>query len=152
VVETGVSRGTSAIGILTALLENEYGLLHSIDLPGARYRLDSGSTWRDLSNESGPGWLIPEQLKPHWKLHLGSSKSILPELLGAIGPVQLFYHDSEHTKVNMDFELQTTFDHLSPGSYVLVDNANWSDSFTRFCSTNALRSVELFPFLGVTRV
>ena len=93
VIETGVASGFSSSHILKALAENNKGHLHSIDL---HYR--DGVT---VPKGKPLGWVIPEQLKTRWTLHLGESKKVFPKLLQRIGTVDLFLHDSRHSYVNM---------------------------------------------------
>ena len=151
VVETGVASGTSAVGILSALERNSSGVLHSVDLPSAEYVTDSGVRWRDTGRPSGPGWIIPANLRSRWVLHLGSSWEMLPELLDKVGMIDLFYHDSEHTRATMDFEFNLALNHMSPLGGIAADNSNWSTSFPTFCAQNDLQPALLFPFLGLCR-
>ena len=151
VVETGVASGTSAVGILSALEANHEGALHSIDLPAGRYITDSGGVWEDVSSATGPGWLVPERLKPRWTIHIGPSRALLHEVLSNAKSIELFYHDSEHTKENMDYELELAFEYLNAEGFILADNSNWSNSFQALCQRHSLASIRLFPFLGVAR-
>jgi predicted O-methyltransferase YrrM len=155
VVETGVAQGASSLGILSALkINNHGGRLYSIDAPGSTYTLDDGGKWTDLSSDFGPGWLVPMTLKTDWTLKVGRSREVLPSLLERIDPVDLFYHDSEHTSSNMMFEFATAWARMHAGSILVADNVNWSDAFERFNrSRQVFRSVRgvLFPFLGVIR-
>jgi hypothetical protein len=151
VIETGVAAGTSTVGILSALEANPEGVLHSADPPAARYRTDAGEVWQDVSRSTGPGWLVPERLKPRWTLHIGPSRLLSPEILSSLQHIDLFYRDSEHTKPNMDFELDEAVRYLNADGCVLVDNSNWSTSFHDFCRHYSLESIMLFPFLGVIR-
>jgi len=151
VIETGVASGTSSVGILSALHANGRGNLISVDLPGAQYVTESGQTWRDDSRPEGPGWRVSPSLRSRWTLRLGSSRSLLPGLIADSEVIDLFYHDSEHTKSNMDFELDWAWSHLDKNGCTAVDNANWTDSFSVYCSSHSLTWVQLFPFLGLAR-
>lgn len=151
VVETGVASGFSSVGILTALEANAFGELHSIDLPAARYQTDTGQAWKDVSSAAGPGWRIPPRLKSRWSLHVGPSHDVLPAVLAELDSIDLFYHDSEHTRLTMDMEFSHTWHHLSPRGVVVADNTNWSTSFPAFCSRHDLSSIMLFPFVGLAR-
>jgi hypothetical protein len=62
------------------------------------------------------------------------SRSRLPDLLGKLGQVDLFIHDSLHTDRNVRFELEQAWGALRPGSALVVDDidANWGfRSFTQ---------------------
>jgi hypothetical protein len=117
VLETGVARGVSSAFILKALEKNGAGVLHSIDLPPLGPTAD-----RDV------GFLVPESLKHRWHLHKGVSKRILPRLCREIGKVDVFIHDSLHTKANVRRELRTVAPILAPRSVVIADDLQASDA------------------------
>jgi hypothetical protein len=118
IVETGVARGVSSAFILKALEKNGAGILHSVDLP-------------PLGPIAGQdvGFLVRESLKDRWRLHKGVSKRILPPLLREIGMVDVFIHDSLHTKANVRRELLAVAPTLAPRSVVIADDLHESDAF-----------------------
>ena len=118
VVETGVAYGVSAAYILTALRENGMGTLHSVDLPPLRKR--SGQFW---------GIAVPKDLQGRWRLHRGTSASLLPHLLPQTPPVDLFVHDSLHTHRNMRREFDTVWPHLREGALLLADDVERNNAF-----------------------
>jgi Methyltransferase domain len=148
VVETGVASGHSSRGILSALDHLGDGQLFSIDLPGASYVRGDGRVWSDGLPDKGTGSCVPQRLRSRWNLRLGPSREILPRLVSEIGPVDLFYHDSEHTWSNVMFELETVFDHLGPSSVIAVDNVDWSSAFVDFSSRYGLPRAIAFPEFG----
>ena len=149
VVETGVASGTSAVGILAALRDNDYGHLYSIDLPGASYTRDDGIPWVDPLDGRPTGWRVPPDLRGRWSLALGPSRKLLEETLLKLGSIDLFYHDSEHTEVNMDFEIRSAWAALRSGGILLVDNIDWSASFSKFIESHPAKTGILFPHLGL---
>ena len=152
VIETGVSRGVSSTGILLALRENGCGMLDSIDLPGASYVTESKTRWTDISDSNGPGWTIPTELRDRWRLHIGASRDILPTVVRKAPNLGLFYHDSEHTLDNMEFEMEVVWPLLSAGGVLAVDNANWSTAVFRFRSRHpAAQCANLYPFFSILR-
>lgn len=54
---------------------------------------------------------------------------MLPKLLADIGPVDIFLHDSLHTKWNIAWELAAATPHLSPLSVVIADDIESNDAF-----------------------
>lgn len=150
VVETGVASGMSAIGILAGLRANGRGRLYSIDLPGATYTRDDGAAWTDLSSQSGPGWLVPLSLRDRWELKLGPSRALLPEIVRKAESIDLFYHDSEHTRQNMLAEFETSWPRIRSGGVLAADNVNWNSSFHDFCLENRTRTCIIFPYFGIT--
>ena len=118
VVETGVAYGVTSAFILRALEENGRGTLHSIDLPPLRrnYR----RYW---------GIAVPDELRARWRLHRGTSASILPRLLRETPRVDLFVHDSLHTRRNMSRECDTVWPHLRNGALLLADDVERNRAF-----------------------
>ena len=151
VVETGVASGNSSLGILSALAANRRGRLYSVDLPEASYRRDSGTVWSDPMRGRPTGWRVPDALRDRWTLRRGPSREILPSLMAEVGPIDLFYHDSEHTRDNMAFEIGLAWAALRPGGILAVDNADWSAAFPEFLTAERPASTVLFPYLGLAR-
>jgi hypothetical protein len=118
---------------LQALHVNGGGVLHSIDLP-------------PLGNEADQfvGRLIPTNLRGNWKLHRGSSKVVLPQVLKHVGPISLFVHDSLHTYRNMRREFETVHPFLNPTAAVVSDDIERNDAFGEWVSkARAERSITL---------
>ena len=133
VVETGVWFGFSTAQVLQALAENGAGELCSVDAPNIAY--DAGSYWdaKLLPSEMQPGFVIPPALLNRWKLVSGYSRDVLPSLLQSIGPIDLFFHDSEHTYENMLFEYRVAWEHLGQGGALISDDVHLNQAFTDFC-------------------
>ena len=110
VVETGVARGITSRVILEALQRNGAGTLASIDLPAL-----------DSSIHSEIGAAVPPALRGRWTYVNGTSRSRLPELLGRLGAIDLFVHDSSHTTRNVRFELEQAWRVLARGAAVADD-------------------------------
>lgn len=120
VVETGVARGFTTRIVLEALEANDYGHLYSIDLPPP---LDEGR----LTSETGAA--VTDALKPRWTLIEGSSRRRLPGLLRELGAIDMFIHDSRHTRRNITFELQLAWKALLPGGFMLADDIQSTVAF-----------------------
>lgn len=125
VVETGVAYGVSSSFILKALGENGHGSLHSIDLPPLRR--DYERFW---------GVAVPEGLKGRWILHRGSSARAFPGLLRILGTVDLFLHDSLHTRRNMRREFETVWPYLRTGGVLLADDVERNRAFSELKRKN----------------
>jgi hypothetical protein len=134
-VETGVCNGFSTAFVLLALQRNGVGELHSIDLPevvGADY--EPGTFWEGKQGAAippgkEPGWMIPADLRKRWRLAIGRSQEELPPLLEALGRIDLFVHDSEHSYECMDFEFRAVWPVLAEGGALVADDWNWNDAF-----------------------
>jgi len=118
VVETGVAYGVSSAFILKALEENGRGVLHSVDLPPLRRRYNE--FW---------GIAADERLRTRWTIHRGSSRRVLPELLEGVGNVDLFLHDSLHTRRNMRREFGAVWPRLKARGVILADDVERNRAF-----------------------
>jgi hypothetical protein len=121
VLETGVAYGVTSAFTLQAMAVNRKGALISIDLP---------PLGKDADLHVGA--LIPQELKGRWKLHRGSAKRILPDLISSIKEVDIFVHDSLHTYRHMSFEFETAWPCVRPGGAVVADNVDLNDAFQDF--------------------
>jgi hypothetical protein len=116
VLETGVAHGVSTRIILEALPQGETHHLWSIDVPP-----------HDPAMRPRVGIAVEERLRSRWTYVEGSSRRRLPALLRELGTIDLFVHDSIHTRRNVTFELEQAWPALRPGGCALVDDidSNW---------------------------
>ncbi len=130
-VETGVANGVTSSFILQALQLNGFGELHSIDLapPGTDPAL--------------VGRLVPAELRTSWTLHRGASKDVLPALVGELGPIGLFVHDSRHTYRNVSRELRTVGERMASRAAVVVDDAERHSALQDWAAAAGAATVEL---------
>ena len=125
VVETGVARGLTSRIILERLERNGSGHLWSIDLPAP-----------DANLHGQIGVAVSETLRDRWSFLSGSSRQLLPPLLAEIGDIELFVHDSSHTRRNVSFELEAVWPALGQG-VLLADDIHRSDAFASFSSAHS---------------
>ncbi|AHY47604.1 Methyltransferase domain [Rubrobacter radiotolerans] len=121
VVETGVAYGVSSAFLLAALAENGRGELHSIDLVPPR-----------RGARRFQGVAVPESLRGRWTLHRGASRRVLPPLLRSLrerGGVDLFVHDSLHSRANMEGEFALVWPELRRGGAVVADDVERNAAF-----------------------
>jgi predicted O-methyltransferase YrrM len=118
-VETGVARGVTTRMILEALERNGSGHLWSIDLPplGDEYAGQSAVAVRDRSR---------------WTFLRGASRKLLPGLLQELGPIDLFLHDSRHTRRNMLMEFGHAWPALRRGGVLIADDVQENAAFAEF--------------------
>lgn len=115
VIETGVGRGVSTSAILLGLQANGGGDLYSIEL---------------TKNEE-KGVLVPKILRSNWHLIFGGAKNVLPDLLRKV-QVDMFFHDSLHSKEHMLFEFSTVDPYLRNGRVIMADNVDCNDAFASY--------------------
>jgi predicted O-methyltransferase YrrM len=122
VIETGVAAGTTTAYVLAALADNGAGHLHSIDLP----------TTLQVAN-GHVAVAVPPSLRDRWTYHWGSSRRLLPPLLARVrGTLDLFIHDSDHRYSAMRWELEQALSSLSPGGWLVADDAGFHSAFNDF--------------------
>jgi methyltransferase family protein len=140
VVETGVAHGVTSRFILEALERNGGdGHLWSIDRPPIERE------WKQQI-----GIAVGGAFRNRWSYILGSSRRRLPALLGRLGQIDLFIHDSLHSERNVRFELERAWAVLRPGGAVVVDDIDvnrgfhtfiqsFTDHFSLVCDAEPLR-------------
>jgi predicted O-methyltransferase YrrM len=121
VVETGVAHGVTTRIILEGLERNGTGQLWSIDLPAT-----------DTALHSEIAVAVPQDLRSGWTYVPGTSRDRLPGLVSQVGQLDLFVHDSLHTKRNLCFELDTAWPALRPGGLAVVDDIDHNTGFPEF--------------------
>lgn len=153
VVETGVFDGQSSAVILLALQRNGGGELHSIDLPAVDAIAGSTDRMSETTLPPGcqPGWCVPAGLRAHYHLELGDARTLLPELLGKLGQIDVFFHDSLHTYEHMYFEYTTAWPHLAAGGLLLSDDIFWNPAMHRFAGERQRRYVRVGGFGGLRK-
>lgn len=153
VVETGVLCGASSTAILRGLQDNMNtfsggeGRLFSIDLPthgSGKINQDGRFDGAGLENGQTPGCDIPEDLRSLWSLTLGDSMVVLPRLLDSIGPIDFFYHDSDHSYSVQMFEYEQAWAHLRGGGLLVSDDIDWTPAFKDFCEKVGRKPVRWF--------
>lgn len=121
VVETGVARGFTSRVVLEALDAIGEGHLWSVDLPPLR------RPWSDQV-----GLLVSDPLQRRWTYVRGSSRRVLPEVLRSTRRIEMFIHDSLHTRSNMAFELDLAWDVVDAGGVVLADDIEHNGTYATF--------------------
>lgn len=155
-VETGVWRGVSSALILNAIARNGSGRLYSIDLPTYETsgRVNADGRWDGsfVASPSAVGDLVDSELRAAWDLRLGDAKELLPALLGELGSIDLFFHDSEHSYQHMMFEYRLAWSHLNDGGWLLTDDITWSPqtraAWAEFTASCAARPYRFFGYDG----
>jgi hypothetical protein len=121
VVETGVAHGVTTRIILEGLERNGTGQLCSVDLPAT-----------DTALHAEIAVAVPQDLRSRWTYVPGTSRDRLPGLVSQAGQVDLFVHDSLHTKRNLCFELSTVWPALRTGGLAVADDIDHSLGFREF--------------------
>lgn len=134
VVETGVANGTSTFFLLKALEANGHGKLISLDVT------------------PGVGALLAEEERRSWDLRmlsLRSARTDLKSVLDEVGPVDLFFHDSDHRYLWQHLELRSAFRYMSGAGVICADDVDDSYAFVDFCADLRLTPALLIAARGV---
>lgn len=124
VVETGTRYGAFDAHITAALAANEKGKMISVDLPGA-------------VNEYEAGYLIPDEYRSRWEFREGDAQDILDSLLEK-HDVDLFLHDSLHTRKHMRWEYSVAEHHLPEEGVIASHDVLKANVFQSFAAANDL--------------
>lgn len=153
IVETGISSGYSARLMLEAIRTNGSGHLDSIGVDNFGIVAER-SAEIDRLKERRIGWLVPEELRSAWKLHVGTSQEQLPPLLAArSGPLELFLHDSLHQYATMHWEYTTAWPRIPPGGILASHDVHANRAWPEFLGAQGLAAAgaDLDHDLGVVR-
>lgn len=133
VVETGTASGSMTSYLLAALEANRTGKLISIDIPPIE-----GQLTMDLTiNQSEVGYWIPEDLRHRWDYRIGDAKVLLPKVM-VDQRVDVFVHDSLHTRTHMLFEYAVARCLMREGALIISDDILWNNAFDDFLALNRL--------------
>jgi cephalosporin hydroxylase len=147
VIETGTASGHMTSWILTAMHKNNSGKLLSIDIPPKKDKL----TMTTSLSANEVGMLIPQQYRDRWEYYPGDAKILLPRLL-IDNDVDIFIHDSLHTRTHMLFEYNCARALMRPGAVIISHDILWNNSFFSFTASHHLKSLSCIadPNLGLT--
>jgi hypothetical protein len=134
---------TSAF-VLEAMRANGRGRLISVDLPSyaetGPANVDGYTATLPPGRE--PGWLVPDDFRDRWELHLGPSLEVLPRVLP--DEIDIFLHDSDHTVETMSGEFELAWPRLRAGGALVCDDSTDNAAFADFCRRVG-REPLLFP-------
>jgi predicted O-methyltransferase YrrM len=125
VVETGVYSGLSTFYLLSAIADRGPGsVLASVD---PLYKSQNDATNKIVDVELRPFWKGKDHILSNWKFFAGKSRDIFPQVINAFPEWDVFIHDSDHSKENMIFELETALKHVKPGGFIVIDDFDGTD-------------------------
>lgn len=137
VVETGVAAGFSSRAILTALMENGQGELHSSDFP----------YFRVPDPERFIGYIVEPDLRKRWTLFVKGDAANLPKIVDAIKTVDLLHYDSDKTYAGRDFALQLLQPRFHAETLIVFDDIQDNQHFQHFVERRGKKFL-VFEFEG----
>jgi predicted O-methyltransferase YrrM len=129
VVEVGTAYGLGALFLADAL-----GRGHQ---PGRLVTIEAGEPQQTLSREL----LADVELVT---TVAGRTPDVLPKVLSDTGPVDLFFHDGDHSRDAYIADFEAALPHLAPGAVVLFDDIRWEDPF----AVRDVRTAEGWEFVS----
>jgi len=112
VVETGVGPGFSTQAILSALAQNRSGRLLSSDFPYFRFENPAQYV----------GFLVDEDLKTPWTLHLDGDRKNLCRICRSVETIDLFHYDSDKSYGGRALAMDLVHDRLADDAVVIMDD------------------------------
>jgi predicted O-methyltransferase YrrM len=156
IVQTGVCNGLSAAFMMLGLVKNgPDGRLHAIDLPPVFNPDDpawtvEGSVYGFVIPEGKTsGWMVPDAYRDRFEVWSGDTKDLLPEMVEKVGPIDIFYHDSDHIYNHMMFEFHQAKRKLNQGGLVIGDDVSWNASVWDFADEFGVPSYNFKGAVGV---
>jgi predicted O-methyltransferase YrrM len=156
IVQTGVCNGLSTAFMMLGLVKNgPEGRLYAIDLPPVFNPDDP--TWTVEGSVYGfvipkgktSGWMVPDAYRDRFEVRSGDTKDLLPEMVEKVGPIDIFYHDSDHTYNHMMFEFHQAKRRLNQGGLVIGDDVSWNASVWDFADEFDVPSYNFKGAVGV---
>jgi predicted O-methyltransferase YrrM len=118
IVETGTEKGLGSVVFAAALLRNGNGRLVTIDI------------------EASSGLIIDGPYSRVVDRRIGDSVEIIRQL---DGPIDLFLHDSDHSREHEHAELLAVAGRLSDRAVVLSDNSHGTDALVKWSGVSGRR-------------
>ena len=125
-IETGIAHGYSSYIILSAMKENGFGKLTSID---------DSKTFGLCGKEVPIGWIVPGDIRPNWNIITGKTNEVLPSISE---PFDAFMHDSGHTDEIMTFEYNWAAAGLRKSGILMSDDIDRNMAWSRFLNNNKM--------------
>lgn len=119
VIETGVARGNSSLGLLRSLSKRN-GRLISSDIPRVHQWVETGS-------------LVPQELQHYWELVRMPDRIALPKAIGKMPEIDLCYYDSDKSYQGRMFAYPLLWDALRLGGIFVSDDIGDNTAFEDFC-------------------
>jgi len=120
VLEAGVGAGASTAFLLQALHDNNFGILISIDMPS-----------KEILGSFEVSYLVPPHLRSRWRLLMGRTEDILPQLLSKY-ELNIAFLDDDASYHHRMFEYTLIWPRLRSGGCVISDNVDLSPAYTDF--------------------
>ncbi len=141
IIETGVGYGYSSYTLLASSPDVN---VISIDFPNKEY-FEPTRYGKMRHGIIETGVAVPSEFRDRWELIIGDAKTELPKVVDRSREIDIFLHDSEHTREHMLFEYETALPLIRKGGMLISDDVELNTAFNDFCNKHDLR----FTILGL---
>lgn len=128
IVETGVAYGWSSLAALLSL-EKRNGKLYSSDMP---YLAQDGDQY--------VGYVVPENIKPNWKLFRFADKESLPKIFEENSSFDVVHYDSDKSYNGRIWAYTELYKHLRNGGVFISDDIGDNSAYQDFCEKNNIET------------
>ncbi len=129
VVETGVAYGWSSLAALLSLTKRD-GTLYSSDMP---YLAQDGDQY--------VGCIVPDTLRPNWKLFRFADKESLPKIFAENSVFDVIHYDSDKSYNGRFWAYNELYKHLRSGGVFISDDIGDNSAYQDFCEKNNLETM-----------
>ncbi|MHC4386805.1 MAG: class I SAM-dependent methyltransferase [Planctomycetota bacterium] len=131
VIETGVAYGWSSLALLLSLHSRPDARLVSVDMP-----------YPGLHNDLYVGCVVPEHLRPNWKIIRYPDRQAIPKALKSFdGMIDMCHYDSDKSWLGRMWAYKRLWAALRPGGYFVSDDIADNLAFKCFSESVAVRPV-----------
>ncbi len=113
------------------------GRLWSIDLPPMM------SGWHEQSKV-----LVDETAWPNWTYIRGSSRRTMAPTCASIDSIDIFIHDSLHTRQTMRYEFENAWPFMRSGALLVSDDVEGNSAFVDFVTSRGVEEWFTAPKAG----
>ncbi|WP_333596638.1 class I SAM-dependent methyltransferase [Chryseobacterium flavum] len=128
VVETGVAYGWSSLASLLSISKRD-GTLYSSDMP-----------YLAQDSDQYVGYVVPEPLKPNWKLFRFADKESLPKIFAENQFFDVIHYDSDKSYNGRMWAYDELYRHLRKGGVFISDDIGDNSAYQDFCEKNNLET------------
>ncbi|MDR6405365.1 MULTISPECIES: class I SAM-dependent methyltransferase [Chryseobacterium] len=128
VVETGVAYGWSSLAALLSL-QKRGGTLYSSDMP---YLAQDGDQY--------VGYVVPENLKPNWKLFRFADKESLPKIFAESSSFDVLHYDSDKAYNGRLWAYDEVYKRMKKGGVFISDDIGDNSAYQDFCEKNNIET------------
>lgn len=129
VLETGVAYGWSSLAVLLSISKRS-GKLYSSDMPYAT-----------KNNDNFVGIVVPEKLKPFWKLFRFADKESLPKIFLEQNDFDFIHYDSDKSYYGRMWAYNILWPKLKEGGIFMSDDVADNSAFMDYCIKNNFKPI-----------